>query len=131
MATSYGTYSRYPNTFDPVNDPKAPEDHIVFVCGENGARRRSKPFRCKTHGEVHEDDCRACDLHKIALRDNFRGCGAVWRGGDTCYYCQQPHVMEVILPTEAYLRYNGFPEKGIPPSVREARKRLEKEREEL
>ena len=123
MATSFGTYAMYPTTFDPDVDPKTPWDTIVYVCGLAHAKRKALPHVCKTHRYEHEENCPSCDRHKSALVENMR-CGATWRGGDTCYYCQPAHVMELIQPTEAYLAYHEFPKDKIPQSVRMAWKRL-------
>lgn len=118
MATGHAAYARV-DTFDPVNDPRTPWDGIVYSCGEDGARFRSRPHVCKTHGIDLREDCGGCDNYRNKYQENFRGCGARWIGGTTCYYCHRrsPWIMETILPTRAYLERNGFDMSLVPDSV--------------
>lgn len=127
MATSFGAYARCLETYDPVNDPRAPWDRFVYVCGLRAARTKAARLLCPDHGHEHAKDCDSCDRHATAVRAELR-CGARWIGGDTCYYCQPSHVMEVILPTKAYLEYNDFDMRRVPNAVWDAWRTLDEKR---
>ena len=120
MATSYGIHGYFKGEFDPTKN-RSPWDNIVHFCGENGARIRSRPHACRTHGIDLQEGCGECDNYRNKYQENFRGCGKKWIGGDTCWDCvmKRPggaEAMIIVMPKVEYLRYNDY--KGyIPPEV--------------
>lgn len=124
MATSYGIHHHFKGEFDPQKR-RAPWDELKFICGQNGARAKARPYACGTHGMSMEEGCRGCEVYVKKYQENFKGCGKVWTGGEICWTCHMKkpggeQMMITVMPKVEYLRFNEYTG-YIPPEVLKGR----------